>query len=55
MVVKLLIYQIPLSILIEPMRPGYNLYMDISTIGNYYGENLDTSGEYTDSNLYLNP
>jgi len=26
--------------------------MDISTIGNYYGENLDTSGEYTDSNLY---
>ncbi len=52
MVVKLLIYQIPLSILIEPMRPGYNLYMDISTIGNYYGENLDTSGEYTDSNLY---
>lgn len=34
------------------MRPGYNLYMDISTIGNYYGENLDTSGEYTDSNLY---
>ena len=36
----------------QPMRPGYNLYMDISTIGNYYGENLDTSGEYTDSNLY---
>ena len=36
----------------QPMRPGYNLYMDISTIGNYYGENLDTSGEYTDSDLY---
>lgn len=36
----------------QPMRPGYNLYMDISTVGNYYGENLDTSGEYTDSNLY---
>ena len=36
----------------QPMRPGYNLYMDISTIGNYYGENLDISGEYTDSDLY---
>lgn len=23
----------------EEMRPGYNLYMDIETIGNYYGEN----------------
>lgn len=23
----------------EEMRPGYNLYMDIETIGDYYGEN----------------
>lgn len=34
------------------MRPGYNLYMDISNIGNYYGGNLDKSGEYADSDLY---
>lgn len=24
----------------EEMRPGYNLFMDIETIGNYYGENF---------------
>lgn len=23
----------------QPMRPGYRLYMDVSTIGNYYGMN----------------
>lgn len=23
----------------QPMRPGYNLLMDIQTVGNYYGEN----------------
>lgn len=23
----------------QPMRPGYNLLMDIETVGNYYGEN----------------
>lgn len=36
----------------QPMRPGYNLYMDISTIGNYYGENVDDSGAYVDNDLY---
>lgn len=24
----------------QPMRPGYQLYMDFETVGNYYGENL---------------
>lgn len=28
----------------EEMRPGYNLYMDIETIGNYYGENYREDG-----------
>lgn len=30
----------------EEMRPGYNLYMDIETIGDYYGENYrDDAGD----------
>jgi hypothetical protein len=34
------------------MRPGYNLYMDAETIGNYYGENLDdTAEQFIDSSL----
>lgn len=36
----------------QPMRPGYNLFMDISTIGNYYGENLDANGQWSDTDLY---
>ena len=36
----------------QPLRPGYKLYMDISTIGNYYGENIDENGNYLDSNMY---
>jgi ferredoxin len=32
----------------QPMRPGYQLYMDLETIGNYYGETLANAG--TDSN-----
>lgn len=36
----------------QPMRPGYNLFMDVSTIGNYYGENLDTNGQWSDKDLY---
>lgn len=36
----------------QPMRPGYQLYMDIETVGNYYGENwsLD-SNNWSDDNL----
>ena len=32
----------------EPLRLGYPLYMDVSTIGNYYGENPDDieGGQY---------
>lgn len=29
----------------ESMRPGYNLYMDIETLGSYYGENIDYTVE----------
>jgi hypothetical protein len=29
----------------QPMRPGYQLYMDLETIGNYYGETLANAGD----------
>jgi hypothetical protein len=32
----------------QPMRPGYQLYMDLETIGNYYGETFGNVG--TDQN-----
>lgn len=32
----------------QPMRPGYQLYMDLETIGDYYGETFANVG--TDSN-----
>lgn len=35
----------------QEMRPGYNLYMDVETIGNYYGENFDEFGNTTHENL----
>lgn len=40
----------------ELLRPGYNMYMDVETVGNYYGENTssDESGDvcfYVDSDL----
>lgn len=36
----------------QEMRPGYNLYMDIETIGNYYGENFDEYGNARHNNLF---
>ena len=36
----------------QPLRPGYQLYMDVETVGNYYGENRNDAGEPQDSNLY---
>lgn len=35
----------------QPMRPGYNLFMDIETVGNYYGETRDEGGIELDSNM----
>lgn len=34
------------------LKPGYKLYMDIQTIGDYYGENRNQEGKLQDSNLY---
>ncbi len=36
----------------QPMRPGYQLYMDVETTGNYYGENRNAGGYLQDNNLY---
>lgn len=35
----------------QEMRPGYNLYMDIETMGNYYGENYDENMNPIHDNL----
>ena len=35
----------------EPMRVGYNLLMDVQTVGNYYGINTDGDGNYKDNNM----
>lgn len=35
----------------EPLRPGYMLYMDVETVGNYYGENLSEDKKFVDSNM----
>lgn len=36
----------------QPMRPGYQLYMDTETIGNYYGETMDmNSGLFVDTKM----
>lgn len=32
------------------LRPGYKLYMDVETVGNYYGVNFDSNGNYIDYN-----
>ena len=41
----------------QPMRPGYNMYMEVETIGNYYGETLatksNTEGELDNSSEHL--
>lgn len=34
----------------QPMRMGYNLYMDVTTYGNYYGETYD----HNDSGAWVN-
>lgn len=36
----------------QQMRPGYQLYMDVETVGDYYGENRNEKGVLQDSNLY---
>ena len=36
----------------QQMRPGYQLYMDVETVGDYYGENRNEEGILQDSNLY---
>lgn len=40
----------------QPMRPGYNLFMDIETVGNYYGVNAaevsETEVVHSDTDLY---
>lgn len=36
----------------QPLRPGYKLYMDVETVGNYYGENRNSKGVLQDSELY---
>lgn len=36
----------------QEMRPGYNLYMDVETIGRYYGENFDEVGNPVRDNLF---
>lgn len=36
----------------QPMRPGYNLYMDVSTVGNYYSNNVDSNMNNLDDELY---
>lgn len=36
----------------QPMRPGYQLYMDFETVGNYYGTTLnDDCTAYVDANM----
>ena len=35
----------------QPMRPGYQLYMDVETVGNYLGINLGEDSKFKDSNL----
>ena len=37
---------------IKLYRPGYQLYMDVETVGDYYGENRNEEGILQDSNLY---
>lgn len=34
------------------LRPGYLLYMDVETIGDYYGENRNQDGQLQDLNMY---
>lgn len=36
----------------QPIRPGYNLYMDIETAGNYYGENYDDVYNNLDDDMW---
>lgn len=38
------------SIKEQLLRPGYKLYMDVETVGNYYGVNFDSNSNYTDYN-----
>ena len=35
----------------QPMRAGYQLFMDVETVGNYYGENYDEKGDPEDSDM----
>lgn len=36
----------------QPMRPGYSLYMDVETVGNYYGVNYDgINGVHLDTDM----
>lgn len=36
----------------QPMRPGYQLYMDTETVGNYYGETVhEDTGQFLDNQM----
>ncbi len=36
----------------QPLRPGYQMYLDVETVGDYYGENRNDDGIIQDSDLY---
>lgn len=35
----------------QPMRPGYQLYMDVETTGNYYGETMSEELQWVDNQM----
>lgn len=36
----------------QQLMPGYKLYMDVETVGDYYGENRDEAGRLMDTGTY---